>query len=142
MVEWIEGLLLKGWLRFDSRSGQTNDYKNSYSQLSCMMFSNKKGQCEAFTVCGRQVGRWQLDSKTERSLRCLLIKAAMWINCNYNYKKQHISLQFVDCPSTSSLKIRLVVSHTIEKLCTVVWFSVRQNFNTCFKLQQLMCTYL
>ena len=22
-------------------------------------------------MCGRQVGRWQLDSKTERSLRCL-----------------------------------------------------------------------
>ena len=34
-----------------------------------------KGQCEASAVCGRQVGRWQLDSKTERSLRCLLPKA-------------------------------------------------------------------
>ena len=34
-----------------------------------------KGQCEASAVCGRQVGRWQLDSKTERSLRCLLAKA-------------------------------------------------------------------
>ena len=34
-----------------------------------------KGQCEASTVCGRQVGRGQLDSKTERSLRCLLAKA-------------------------------------------------------------------
>ena len=27
------------------------------------------------TVCGRQVGRWQLDSKTERSLRRVLSKA-------------------------------------------------------------------
>ena len=29
-----------------------------------------KKQCEASTVCGKQVVRWQLDSKTERSLRC------------------------------------------------------------------------
>ena len=41
-----------------------------------------KGQCE---VCGRQMGRWQLDSKTEKSLRCLLAKATWWIKCNYNY---------------------------------------------------------
>ena len=34
-----------------------------------------KGQCEASIVCGRQIGRWQLDSKTERSLRCLPAKA-------------------------------------------------------------------
>ena len=34
-----------------------------------------KGQYEANAVCGRQVGRWQLDLKTERSLRCLLAKA-------------------------------------------------------------------
>ena len=26
-----------------------------------------KGQCEASIVCGRQVGRWQLDSKTKKS---------------------------------------------------------------------------
>ena len=26
-----------------------------------------KEQCEASTACNRQVGRWQLDSKTERS---------------------------------------------------------------------------
>ena len=47
----------------------------------------------AFAVCGRQVGRWQLDSKTERSLRCLLAKATWWIKCNSNnlrdnWKKQ------------------------------------------------------
>ena len=29
------------------------------------------------------VDRWQLDSKTERSLRCLLAKATWWIKCNY-----------------------------------------------------------
>ena len=34
-----------------------------------------KGQCEASTLWGRLVGRWQLDSKTERSLRYLLAKA-------------------------------------------------------------------
>ena len=40
-----------------------------------------KGQCEAFIMYGRQVCRWQLDS---RSLRCLLAKATWWIKCNYN----------------------------------------------------------
>ena len=34
-----------------------------------------KGQSAASAVRGKQVGRWQLDSKTERSLRCLLAKA-------------------------------------------------------------------
>ena len=33
------------------------------------------GQFEASTVCGTQVGRWQHDSKTERSLCCHLAKA-------------------------------------------------------------------
>ena len=44
-----------------------------------------KEQCEASTVCGREVGRWQLDSKTKRFLRCLLPKATWWIKYNYNY---------------------------------------------------------
>ena len=35
-----------------------------------------KGQCEASVVCGRQVGRWQLDSKTERYFCCLLANKA------------------------------------------------------------------
>ena len=43
-----------------------------------------KGQCKAFIMCGRQVSRWQLDLKTERSLRCLLAKATWWVKCNYN----------------------------------------------------------
>ena len=34
-----------------------------------------KGQYESSTACDRQEGRWQLDSKTCRSLRCLLTKA-------------------------------------------------------------------
>ena len=29
------------------------------------MFSNEKRKRKASTVCGGQVGRWQLDSKTE-----------------------------------------------------------------------------
>ena len=44
------------------------------------------GQFEASTVCGRQVNRWQRDSKTKRSLCNLLAKATWWIKCNYNYK--------------------------------------------------------
>ena len=44
-----------------------------------------KGQYEASIVCGRQMGRWQLDSKIERSLRCLLAEATWWIKCNYNF---------------------------------------------------------
>ena len=43
-----------------------------------------KGQCEAFIASGRLVGKWQLDSKTKRSLCCLLAKASWWIKCNYN----------------------------------------------------------
>ena len=54
-------------------------------------------QCEAFTVSGKQEGRWQLNSKTKRTLCCLLAKASWWIKCNYNqscksadkYKLEH-----------------------------------------------------
>ena len=38
------------------------------------MFSNKKDS-ETCTVSCRQMGRWQLDAKTERSLRYLMAKA-------------------------------------------------------------------
>ena len=34
-----------------------------------------KVQYEASAVCGRQMGKWHLNSKTERPLRCLLAKA-------------------------------------------------------------------
>ena len=33
-----------------------------------------KGQSKASDLCGRQVGRWQFDTKTEKFLRCLLVK--------------------------------------------------------------------
>ena len=38
------------------------------------MFS-VKGQCEASNVSGKQVGDWQLNSKTEKSFHCVLAKA-------------------------------------------------------------------
>ena len=44
------------------------DYKKLVFTASLLDVQQLKGQCEASTVCGRQVGRWQLDSKTERSL--------------------------------------------------------------------------
>ena len=51
--------------------------KNWYSPLPYLTFSNKRDSvhCAASTECGRQGGRWQLDSKTEPSLRCFLAKA-------------------------------------------------------------------
>ena len=38
------------------------------------------GLSETSTVCGRQVGRWQLDSKTKKFFRCVLAKATWQIN--------------------------------------------------------------
>ena len=44
--------------------------------ILCLAFSNTKGQCEDYAVCGRQVDKmWQLNSKAERLLCCLLAKA-------------------------------------------------------------------
>ena len=43
------------------------------------------GHYEASALCSRQVGKWQHDSKTERSLHCLLAKATWRIQCNFNY---------------------------------------------------------
>ena len=54
-----------------------------------------KGQCEATTVCGKQMDRWQLGSKTERSLRYLLAKATWGIKCNYNQKVCEILVLFL-----------------------------------------------
>ena len=51
--------------------------KNWYSQLPCLTFSDS-------IVCGRQVGRWQLDSKTERFLPCFLAKTILWTKCDYS----------------------------------------------------------
>ena len=53
-----------------------------------------KGLCESSAVCGRQVSRWQLDSKTERSLRCLPAKATWRIKCNYNYNYKKIYVEY------------------------------------------------
>ena len=83
--QWLSGYSLCYWSDrpgFDSQSGQTKDYKNWYSQLSCFTFSIKRDSVKP-TPC--VADRWQLDSKTERSLRCLLAKANWWIKCNYNY---------------------------------------------------------
>ena len=69
-----------GRLWFDSRSGQTKDYKNCDSLLPCLMFSCKKDNLKPppYTV-----DQWQLDSKTKRSPRCLQAMATWWIKCNY-----------------------------------------------------------
>ena len=37
--------------------------------VSLLDFQQYKGQCEASTVCFREVGRWQLDSKIEMLFR-------------------------------------------------------------------------
>ena len=47
--------------------------------IPCLAFSNKNGQCQDSTVCGRQVGKWQLNLKTKRFFCCLLAKATWWI---------------------------------------------------------------
>ena len=89
--QWSTGWSVCYWngrRGFDSWWGLTKDYKNWCSQLPCLTFSNKKGESEASTVCGKQVGRWQLDSKTERSLRYLLAKGIRWIKCNYFYNNK------------------------------------------------------
>ena len=65
---------------------QTNEYENYYSQRPCLTFSKKKRQYKVSNLCNRQVDRWQLDSKTEGSLRCHLAKATWQIHCYYNYK--------------------------------------------------------
>ena len=77
--------------------------------LSLLDVQQLKGQCEASTVCGRQVGRRQLASKTERSLRCLLAQATWWIKCNYNYTIAWCHLQIlshgVTCENQTGLNI-------------------------------------
>ena len=61
---------------FDSQSGQTEDNKNWLSQLPCLTYTDERASVKPPPyVVGRQVGRWQLDSKTERSPRYLLAKA-------------------------------------------------------------------
>ena len=82
-------------LGLDSWSGQTKDYKNWCSQLTCLLYSNQKRQSVASTTCSGQVDRWQLDSKTERSLRCILAKATWSINavCDITITDQLMSFK-------------------------------------------------
>ena len=60
---------------------------------------------EASTVCGRQMSRWQLDSKTER----FLAQATWWIKCCYNYTIAWCHLQIfshgVTCKNQTGLNI-------------------------------------
>ena len=46
--------------------------------IPCLALSDKKGQREDSTVCGKQVNKtWQLNSKTEGFL-CALLAIATW----------------------------------------------------------------
>ena len=67
-----------------------------------------KGAVWSFHRSGRQVGRWQLVSKTKRSLCCLLAKANWWIKCNCNCSnfKTHRS-RTVNCATAKLKKIKL-----------------------------------
>ena len=82
VVEWIKRLLPKryAWVWFPVGSNQR--LEKLVFTASVLGVQQFRGQCEASAVCGRQVGRWQLDSKTERSLRCLLAKASWWMKFN------------------------------------------------------------
>ena len=79
-VDSVNGRLGKrnGSRGVGTRSGQIKDYKNCYSQLSCLTFSSR-WESEASTECGRYAGRWQLDSKTKTSLRYLLATTTLKI---------------------------------------------------------------
>ena len=75
VVEWKERLLLKRLTRIGFLVGSNQRLKKLVFTASLLDVQQLKGQYEASAVCGRQVGRWQLGLKTERSLRCLLAKA-------------------------------------------------------------------
>ena len=55
--------------RFPIRSNLT--LRQLVTQLLCLTISDKKGQSEALTMCGRQMGKRQFESKTKRPLRYL-----------------------------------------------------------------------
>ena len=78
VVKRIKRMLQKGTLGFHFRSSQTKHYKNWYSQLPCLTFSIKKEQCEASTLCGRQVDICNL-TQTPKVPYCLLAEATWWI---------------------------------------------------------------
>ena len=70
-------------LGFDSWLGKPKTIKIGIYSFPVRR-STSKGQCAASTVCGRQMGWWQLDLKTDKSLCCLLAEVTWPIKCNYN----------------------------------------------------------
>ena len=48
-------------LGFDSRTGQTQNYKNWYSQFPCLTFSNYRDGVKPQPCVVALVDRWQLD---------------------------------------------------------------------------------
>ena len=79
VVEWIERLLLcTEAVDLGSIPGPVKP-----KTIKIGIHSFPAWRSEASSVCGKQVGRWQLDSKTQRFLRCLLAMATWWIKCNY-----------------------------------------------------------
>ena len=43
----------------------------------------------------KQMGRWQLDAKNAKLLRCLLAEETCWIKCNYNEKRTRLTLEII-----------------------------------------------
>ena len=64
------------------RSSQTKYKINWYLQLPCLTFSVIRDRVKPPSYV---VDRWQLDSKIERFLRCLLAKAIRWKISKHNY---------------------------------------------------------
>ena len=56
-------------------------------------------------VRGGQMDRWQLDSKTERSLRCLLAKATWWIKCNYIILNYTPELEYLENKKANYIRL-------------------------------------
>ena len=71
-TEAIDSGSISGWVKPKT--------KKLVFTASLLDVQQLKGQCEASAVCGRQVGKWQLHSKAERSLRCFLAKATQVVN--------------------------------------------------------------
>ena len=56
----------------------------------------------------RQLGRWQLDLKMERSIHCLLATATWRVKCNFNYSM--VSFTVFNCIySRASLNFELII---------------------------------
>ena len=71
---------------------QVKDFKNWYPQLPCLTFNKKNGQCEASTVCGRQVDWLKLDLGPKGSLVVSYPRELGDYKCNYNYFKTNHQL--------------------------------------------------